>query len=381
MDDAIIHQYNVASSFSQITPWLRSSPIEHPLAVQLGGGGMGSCTTSVNSESVSNFASAAEIVCAYASNHNDFPFTELNVNSGCPSSKAVSRGFGADLMRLSSTSHTRALLSETVRRVGSRVDVTLKCRIGCVEQYRNGRPRGGEDARMGYEGLRSYVADAVSAGVKKVILHSRICVLNGFSTGKNRTVPPLLYDVTSRVVRDFPDVEIVLNGGVNSLEMCESVLGGSHLGGSNEDEIWGWKEGESDLSTFRPKGVMVGRWAYNDVAGMWDADGRFYGKVNRDPTFRTVLDEYVEHCEGLEGERTRKMDALPNIVKPMHNIFCGVKGNKQYKQALDEAVKVWAKKEGGDRGGIREILEGVLDQGHISVDVLEGRISEQRKRT
>eukprot|EP00520_Triparma_pacifica_P012955 CAMPEP_0118635156 /NCGR_PEP_ID=MMETSP0785-20121206/1927_1 /TAXON_ID=91992 /ORGANISM="Bolidomonas pacifica, Strain CCMP 1866" /LENGTH=375 /DNA_ID=CAMNT_0006526173 /DNA_START=179 /DNA_END=1303 /DNA_ORIENTATION=+ len=327
-DDALLHNYNSSpssssSSFSALTPWLRSSSTSHPLAVQLGGGGKTS-QTSVDHASVSNFASAASLVLQYGLSHSPSPFAEINVNSGCPSSKAVSRCFGADLMRVSSSSHTLALLRETVRRVGHAAPVSLKCRIGCEERY--GSP--GPDARVTYEALKSYVKIAGEAGVKKIIVHSRICVLNGFSTGKNRTVPPLMYDVVRRVKRDFMDFDVVINGGVDSLDMAEGILRGEcPLNVGPRSPSWGWSDSE-DLSTFQPDGCMIGRWAYNDVCGMWDADSRFYGKADRNPTYREVIDGYFEHSDEVERQEYQgKLDRLPNVVKPMHNVFTGVKGN------------------------------------------------------
>ena len=375
MDSALVHQHRINPTFPTIEPWLRCGPSEDPIAVQLGGGGHCDSPHSVNEATIETFCQASELVVAYGQGHNAFPFKELNVNSGCPSGKAVSRGFGADLMRLRSSDHTRALLYQACRRVGNDVDVTLKCRIGCTEY--NERP--GKDARLGYDMLRSYVDSAVSAGVKKVVLHSRICVLNGFSTGKNRTVPPLAYDVTRRVARDFPSIDVVVNGGVENLAMAEEILKGEYAGRNSggEDELWGWREGEN-LEGSNPAGVMVGRWAYNDVCGMWDADSRFYGKKDRDPTFRRILEEYFEHCEGLES-KNNKLDGLPNLVKPLHNVFCGLKGNKQYKQDLDQAVKEWGKG-GGGKGGIREVVEDVLGRGHIKDEILEGPISAQRSK-
>ena len=181
MDDALVHQHRISPFFETIEPWLRCGRSEDPIAVQLGGGGRCGSPSSVNQASIETFCLASELVVGYGRAHNPFPFGELNVNSGCPSGKAVSRGFGADLMRKSSGDHTRALLSQLCRRVGGDVDVTLKCRIGCVERYN----RPGPDARVGYEMLRDYVEGAASAGVRKVVLHSRVCVLGGFSTGKN----------------------------------------------------------------------------------------------------------------------------------------------------------------------------------------------------
>jgi hypothetical protein len=238
MDSALVGQHHYKrNGLGVLSPWLVALPGEQPLAYQLGGGGLDgvSCLAAagsrpvieggVNLPSAEQLALAADLVCSYAAENGIEP-AEININSGCPSSKALRGGFGADLMRATANDHTRAVVSSVVRRVGARSEVTVKCRIGVCAPA--AQP---EDSRMTYRSLCEYVAGVKSAGVKRVIVHSRVCVLSGLSTAMNRTVPPLKYSVVRNLVRDFPDMDFVLNGGLRSLSEAESVLGRAGDGG------------------------------------------------------------------------------------------------------------------------------------------------------
>lgn len=120
-------------------------------------------------------------------------------------------------------------------------------------------------AMFSYEELTSFVRAVRAAGVDHVIVHARKCLLNGLSTSANRTVPPLRYDVVHRLALEFPELEIVLNGGINNLEAAND-----HIRGTGE---WGGYGGGV-------AGVMVGRAAYFDPWTFRHTDSMVFGSTD-----------------------------------------------------------------------------------------------------
>ncbi len=192
------------------------APVEHPLAVQLGGAEPG------------KLAQAAEIAA-------DFGYDEINLNVGCPSDRVQSGIFGACLMR------SPELVGELVAAMKAAVSVpvTVKCRLGVDEQD----PEAALDA----------LADAVvAAGTDGIWVHARKAWLEGLSPRENREVPPLDYGRVHRLKQRLPDVFVGINGGIGSLDEAEAHLA-------------------------RVDGVMLGRAAYHTPAMLADVDRRFYG--------------------------------------------------------------------------------------------------------
>jgi tRNA-dihydrouridine synthase A len=167
---------------------LRYDESEHPIAVQLGG------------SNVDWMASAAR----YA---NECGFDEININIGCPSDRVQSGQFGACLMA------QPGLVAECFSAMRDEVDVpvTVKTRIGIDDQD-------------SYDFLRGFVDTLASAGCRKFIVHARIAILDGLSPKENRSVPPLNYERVFRLKQDYPELDIVLNGGVQELSQIDTLL-------------------------------------------------------------------------------------------------------------------------------------------------------------
>jgi tRNA-dihydrouridine synthase len=431
MDQALVGQFLHQSSpvdpenLAVLSPWLCHTPLQQPLCYQLGGGGMSissSCplntdttdTTSststdptianINPNSVSTLALASSLVCDFNPS-----LAELNINSGCPSNKAKAGGFGADLMRRSSTDHTRACISEVVKRVGHRTRVSVKCRIGCIA---------GDDpldSRRTYKDLVDYVQSIVSAGCTKIIVHGRLCVLSGLSTAENRTVPPLRYGVVRNLVRDFPDVEWVVNGGINTLQDGLNLLGKgvepaeeskryyNNNGACDErtdtekygtSADWGLVDDDEYEGRAFPHGVMIGRAVYHDPCLFHSADSLFYEKRDKTRSFNDVLDEYFRYVEALPVEgHGSKNNQLNGVVKPLHNLFAQQRGNSQYKIKLDKLVQqASARKKRAAKGCVEELgddsLESIvraamadtLDSSVLDVDIKETRPEAVREK-
>ena len=192
------------------------APVEHPVAIQLGGAEPG------------KLAQAAGIAA-------DFGYDEVNLNVGCPSDRVQSGTFGACLMR------SPELVGELVAamRAAVSIPVTVKCRLGVDEQD----PEAALDA----------LADAAAAaGTDAIWVHARKAWLEGLSPRENRDVPPLDYDRVYRLKQRLPNVFVGINGGIGSLDEAEAHLA-------------------------YVDGVMLGRAAYQTPAMLADVDRRFYG--------------------------------------------------------------------------------------------------------
>ncbi|MGA8205446.1 MAG: tRNA dihydrouridine(20/20a) synthase DusA, partial [Woeseiaceae bacterium] len=182
---------------------LRFDEAEHPVALQVGGSDAGL------------MAEAARLGAARG-------YDEINVNVGCPSDRVQSGRFGACLMA------SPGVVADCVRAMRAEVDVpvTVKTRIGI-------------DDLDSAEFLSRFVEVVAAAGCEKFIVHARIALLDGLSPKQNRTVPPLRHERVFALKDEFPELTIVVNGGVTALAQAEDVLG-------------------------RVDGVMIGRQAYQD---------------------------------------------------------------------------------------------------------------------
>eukprot|EP01041_Mallomonas_annulata_P005108 gene5108-10221_t len=297
-----------------------SRTIEPPLTVQLGG-----CTED-------ELGDAAALCEQFGG------FSEINLNTGCPSNKAKRGGFGAELML--NPELVRRIVYNMKRKV-THTQITVKCRLGVT-------------GRESWENLVEYVAAVKAGGVNKMIIHARNCVLRGLSPAQNRNVPPLRYDVVYDLVRSFPDMTFILNGGITTFEEAEKHLGiqeQTHDESASVNRI----DEDSTASTSRPEGrlettktststtthvhgVMIGRAAYNNPWMFADADRRFFQKRNPTYTRREAAHTYLDHVMDLQsadcfGSR------IPTLAKPLHNFFSGCTENKLYKHKLDDLIK------------------------------------------
>jgi tRNA-dihydrouridine synthase A len=195
---------------------LAFDPAEHPVALQLGG------------SEPAKLAAAARI-------GEDLGYDEINLNVGCPSDRVQSGRFGACLMA------EPALVAECMAAIRAAVVIpaTVKCRIGVDDQ----------DPEAALFGL---VDACVAAGVGVFVIHARKAWLQGLSPKQNREVPPLDYPLVWRLKRERPQLTVVINGGVASLDEAEAHL--AHV-----------------------DGVMLGRAAYHEPWRLGEVDRRLFG--------------------------------------------------------------------------------------------------------
>jgi tRNA-dihydrouridine synthase A len=254
---------------------LRFDAAEHPVALQLGG------------SDPAELAEAARIGA-------EFGFAEINLNIGCPSERVQNGAFGACLMR------EPALVGDCVAAMKARVKipVTVKCRTGVDEQDPGAA-------------LSLLAGRVITAGCDALIVHARKAWLKGLSPRKNRDLPPLDYGIVYALKQRFPNVPVVLNGGLVALAEMRAEL----------DHV---------------DGVMVGRAAYQNPALLLDVDPVFFNDAV--PVAGAV--EAVEAFRPYVEARLAEGVPLHAMTRHLLGLFNGFPGARAWRRHLAvEAVK------------------------------------------
>jgi tRNA-dihydrouridine synthase A len=281
-------------------PLLEFDPEEHPVALQLGG------------------CDPQELAVA-ASKGEQAGYDEINLNCGCPSDKATGRVFGAYLMQRPET----VASCVAAMRAAVRVPVTVKMRIGVIE----GRGRAAIEAshRFGeaeHADLCRFVRLIRDAGCDAVIVHARKAVLGGLSAQDNREIPPLQYDVVRRVKQDFPDLQVVVNGGLREAEAILRELEGLD-------------------------GIMLGREAYHRPVLLARLDALVFG-VESDPASphcaRETVDAVVraraiERMGRYVERQLARGEKLSAIVRHMQGLYAGEPCAQEFRRVLTEGSR------------------------------------------
>jgi tRNA-dihydrouridine synthase A len=251
--------------------FLRHDPAEHPVALQLGG---------------SNPADMAR--CARLG--EDAGFDEININVGCPSDRVQNGRFGACLMA------EPGLVADCVAamKAAVAVPVTVKTRIGI-------------DERDSFEELLNFSRAVVEAGCDALVVHARKAWLQGLSPRENRDVPPLHHDVVLSLKEHFPDLPVVINGGIQSLQQARGFLD-------------------------RLDGAMIGRAAYQSPWLLADADRVIYGDETAPPTPDEVLDAFLPYVE----QELANGVPLNSISRHILGLFQGRPGARRWRRTLSE---------------------------------------------
>ncbi len=224
----------------------------------------------------------------------DFGYREINLNVGCPSDRVQEGRFGACLMV------EPALVADCVAAMKAAVEipVTVKCRIGVDDQ---------DPA----EALFSFAAAVKAAGTDALIVHARKAWLKGLSPRENREVPPLDYEIVHRLKAAHPDLEIVLNGGIATLEQAQAHLA-------------------------RVDGVMMGRAAYQEPWRLLGADPVLFGEA---APFASAKDVALALMPYIEREMANGV-RLNSITRHVLGLFRAVPGARAFRRHLaTEAVK------------------------------------------
>jgi len=252
---------------------LALDPVEHPVALQLGG------------SDPALLAQAARIGA-------DLGFDEINLNCGCPSDRVQAGRFGACLMR------EPALVADSVAAMidgcNGAVPITVKCRLGVDDDEH-------------YEVFRAFIERIAGAGCGMFVVHARNAWLKGLSPKENREVPPLRYDWAYRLKRERPDLAVVVNGGIATLEGATAHL--EHA-----------------------DGAMLGRAAYHDPYLLHRLDVAWFGgELRSRAQLLRALQPYVE------AQLARGV-FLKHISRHVLGLFGGERGGRAFRQILSEGA-------------------------------------------
>ena len=250
-------------------------PAEHPVALQLGGS---------DPQALAHAARLGE----------RWGYDEINLNVGCPSERVQTGSFGACLMA------DPELVATCVRAMRDAVSlpVTVKHRIGL-------------DANEDYGFVRDFVGAVSAAGCEVFIVHARNAVLKGLTPKQNREIPPLRYEVVHRLKRDFPDLTIVINGGVTVWEAIEREL--RHV-----------------------DGVMLGRVAYHDPYMLAEADWRLFADESPARSRAEVVHALIPYAQAQVARGT----PLRAITRHVLGLYHGRSGGRHFRQILSDSARL-----------------------------------------
>ncbi len=246
---------------------------EHPVAVQLGG-------------------SDAALLTEAARICEQYGYDEINLNVGCPSDRVQSGQFGACLMA------EPELVADCVASMQAAVTVpvTVKSRIGIDDQ---------DD----YEFLHRFIGTVRDSGCRSFTIHARKAILSGLSPKENREIPPLIYARAYQVKQDFADTEIIINGGIKTLDQVREHLG------------------EVD-------GVMIGREAYQNPYFLAEADAVLFDDPHPVPSRRQVLEQFYPYLQQRFAAGHHPKHALRHVL----GMFQGISGARAFRRFLSENV-------------------------------------------
>jgi tRNA-dihydrouridine synthase A len=246
-------------------------PIEQPLAIQLGG--------SVPAE----LLQAAKIA-------EDYQYSEINLNLGCPSHKVQSGCFGAVLFK------NADLVAECIAKIKTsvRLPITVKTRIA-VDNYES------------YAYLSHFIQKVNAVGCEQFIIHARKAWLTGLNPKENRTIPPLNYAWVYQIKRDFPSLNIVINGGIHTLAEAYTHL--------------------NDVD-----GVMIGRAAWHNPYLFRVLD---FQPQNSMQDRIALVQHYIPYAQAA----FRHGENCAHLLQPLFGLFFGITGATHWRKQLTMAIQ------------------------------------------
>lgn len=216
-------------------------------------------------------------------------YDEINLNVGCPSAKVKSGQFGACLML------NPLLVAHCVAEMQAKTNlpITIKCRIGVDDQD-------------SYEDLQKFIALMAEAGCKTIIIHARKAWLKGLSPKQNREVPPLRYDIVYQIKKNFPQLQIIINGGIKTIEDIRMHL--RHV-----------------------DGVMIGRAAYSNPYLLAKIQNEFYPNTTM-LSRAEVVEKMLPYIQNELNNGVR----LQNISRHLLGLFQGQSKSRLWRRYISE---------------------------------------------
>ena len=247
---------------------------EHPIGVQLGG---------------SNIKDLVEC----SKKCEQYGYDEINLNVGCPSDRVQKGRFGACLML------EPELVAECLNNMKNAVEipVSIKCRLGV-------------DNNESYDFLYNFISIVKKSGINIFIIHARNGILKGLSPRQNRNIPPLKYDYVYKLKKDFPDLEIIINGGIKNLQQSSEHLK-------------------------KVDGVMIGRSAYENPFMLKDVESQFYNIDPATNSKKEILNQYLEYV----NKQLTNGHSLSKMMKHLFGLSRGDKFAKSFRIKVLEIIK------------------------------------------
>lgn len=250
------------------------SEVEYPLALQIGG-------------------SNPDELYQATSRVKDMGFYEINLNLGCPSDRVQAGCFGAALM--ASPEQVSECFHAMLNAAGANgPKITAKIRLGIDDQNPN-------------ETLPVFLEMLNRSNISHVIIHARKAILGGLSPKQNREIPPLNYELVHQMKNNYPQMEIVLNGGLKTLDQCIAELGSLD-------------------------GVMVGRAAYQTPQILLNVDRKIF---NDEPPHQTAYDALISYRPYVEKVLAQGFP-LKHLTRHLVGLYHEVPGARQYRRILSE---------------------------------------------
>ena len=270
--------------------YLQFNDEEQPVALQLGGS---------DPKALVQCAKMAE----------DYGYNEVNINVGCPSERVQKGAFGACLMA------EPQLIAECIDAMRSNVSIpiTVKNRLGIDKQNEE-------------QSLRQFIDVVSLSGCNTFIIHARKAWLKGLSPKENRQIPPLNYELVYQIKREYPQLEIILNGGIKTLE-------------------------ESQYHLRHVDGVMLGREVYHNPYVMIQVDADIYNIARPIPSRKQLLHQYFSYIE----EKLVEGVPLKHMSRHLLGLFQGQAGAKAWRRYISEN----AHKKGADITVLQRAMDKV----------------------
>ena len=245
---------------------------EHPIVLQIGGS---------DPKEISQCAIIAK---------NLFNYDGININVGCPSKKVENGMFGASLM------NKPILVGKCIKEIkkNSKIPVSIKCRIGLGE-------------KQNYLFLKKFISYVSKNGCNKFYIHARNAILSKLNPKKNRTIPTLNYKFVYKIKKDFPHLEIIINGGIDNIPSIQN-----HLKFVD--------------------GVMIGREIYKNPFFLKEIEEKIFNNKNN-TTRKEILEKLVPY---IENEIKENQTSIQSITRHIFGLYTGMKGSKNWKRYLNK---------------------------------------------
>jgi tRNA-dihydrouridine synthase A len=253
--------------------FLKKDIIEHPVILQVGG-------------------SDPELLKFSTRLANKFHYQGINLNVGCPSKKVSQGRMGACLMKEAEV--VKKCVEEMIKE--SSIDVSVKCRIG-VDEFES------------YDFFKNFILTVANGGCDTFFIHARKAYLKGLDPKKNRTLPPLNYEYVYSLKREFPELNVIINGGVNTLEACKEHL--NHV-----------------------DGVMVGRSIQSNPFFLENIDHELFHDNKKTIDKNKIIGHYFEYIK----ENINQISTY-ELLSPLLAMCFGIPGSKKFKQEVNDLIR------------------------------------------